>query len=159
MLAQQSVVCPVIVGREAPLSTVLHVLERTRAAHGGTLLVSGEAGIGKSRIVRAVAERARSLGFAALEGACFEADRAQPYAPLLDLVRTLAATASPALAAHWFAPAASELATLFPELRPIFPDAAPREALDPEEQRRLLFHAFGEALHALARTQPLLVVV
>src|SRR5437764_289347 len=77
MFVEQSVVCPALVGRAAPLSTVFHTLDRARAAHGGTLLVSGEAGIGKSRLVRAMAERARSLGFVVLQGACFEADRAR----------------------------------------------------------------------------------
>src|SRR5687768_265807 len=105
VIAEPSVVCPVMVGRDAPLSTVAHLLERARSGQGTTLLVSGEAGIGKSRLVRALGEQARALGFATLRGACFEADRAQPYAPVTDLVRTLAAGASPALAAHWFAPA------------------------------------------------------
>jgi len=159
MLVEQSVVCPVLIGRDAPLSTVLHTLGRARASQGSTLLVSGEAGIGKSRLVRAMVDRARPLGFVVLQGACFEADRAQPYAPILDLVRVLSATASPALAAHYFAPAAAELVTLFPELHSIFPDAAPREALDPDEDRRRLFHSFSEAVHALGKVQPLLLVV
>lgn len=159
MLVEQSVVCPVLIGRAAPLSTVFHTLDRARAGHGGTLLVSGEAGIGKSRIVRAMVERARSLGFVTLQGACFEADRAHPYAPVLDLVRVLSTTASPALAAHYFAPAGAELVTLFPELRSIFPDIPARQALDPEEERRRLFHSFSDAVHALGRVQPLLLVI
>ena len=159
MQLDQSVVCPVLIGRDAPLATARHTLERARAAHGSALLVSGEAGIGKSRLVRAMTESARSLGFVAIQGACFEADRAQPYAPVLDLVRVLAASASPALAAHCFAPAAAELTTIFPELRSIFPDVVPRQALDPEEERRRLFHSFTEAIHVLGRVQPLLVVV
>ncbi|MEO6447023.1 MAG: AAA family ATPase, partial [Gemmatimonadaceae bacterium] len=155
----QSVVCPVLIGRDAPLTTAYHTLERARAGHGSTLLVSGEAGIGKSRMVRAMAERAGALGFVSLEGACFEADSAHPYGPLLDMVRVVSATASPALAAHYFAPAASELVTLFPELRALFPEAPSRPALDPDEERRRLFHAFVESAYALARVQPLLLVV
>ncbi|MBX6331783.1 MAG: AAA family ATPase, partial [Gemmatimonadaceae bacterium] len=159
MLAEQSVVCPVLIGRAAPLSAGLHALERARGGHGGTFLISGEAGIGKSRLVRAMAERAATTGFVTLQGACFEADRAHPYAPLLDLVRVLSTTTSPALAAHYLAPAAAELVTLFPELRSIFPEAQPRPARDPEEDRRRLFHSFAEAIHALARVQPLLLVI
>jgi DNA-binding CsgD family transcriptional regulator/tetratricopeptide (TPR) repeat protein len=159
MLVEQSVVCPILIGRAAPLSTVFHTLDRARAGHGGTLLVSGEAGIGKSRLVRAMVERARSLGFITLQGACFEADRAHPYAPVLDLVRVLSTTTSAALAAHYFAPAAAELVTLFPELRSIFADTPPRQALDPEDDRRRLFHSFTEAVHALGRVQPLLLVI
>jgi predicted ATPase len=159
MIVEQSVVCPVLVGRDAPMSAVLHTLDRARDAHGSTLLVSGEAGIGKSRLVRAMVERARALGFVTLQGACFEADRAHPYAPVLDLVRVVAATASSALAGHYFAPAAAELVTLFPELRPMFPETPPRRTLDPEEDRRRLFHSFTEAVHALGRVQPLLLVI
>lgn len=159
MLVEQVVVCPILVGRDAPLSAAFHVLDRARAAHGGTLLVSGEAGIGKSRVVRAMLERARGLGFLALQGACFEADRAHPYAPLLDLVRTLSATTSPALVAHSFAPASGELVTLFPELRSIFPDTTPRQTIDPEDDRRRLFHSFTEAIHALGKIQPVLLVI
>jgi DNA-binding CsgD family transcriptional regulator/tetratricopeptide (TPR) repeat protein len=159
MMVEQSVVCPVLVGRAAPITTAAHFVDRARDSHGGTLLVSGEAGIGKSRLVRATVERARASGFVTLQGACFESDRAQPYAPVLDLVRVLATTASPALAAHYFAPAAVELVTLFPELRAIFPDATPRAAFDPQEDRRRLFHALGEAVRALGQVQPLLIAI
>ena len=159
MLADQSVVCPALIGRDAPMSTVLHTLDRARAEHGGTLLVSGEAGIGKSRIARAMVERSHELGFVALQGACFETDRGHPYAPVLDLVRVLAETASPSLAAHYFAPAATELVTLFPELRSIFPDTLPRPTLDPEQERRRLFHSFTDAVAALSAVQPLLLVL
>jgi len=159
MLVEQSVVCSVLIGRDAPLSAGFHALDRARAAHGGTLLVSGEAGIGKSRFVRAVAERARTLGFLTLQGACFETDRAHPYAPLLDLVRTSSANAFPSLAAHYFEGASTELVALFPELRSIFPNAPARQALDPEEDRRRLFHAFTEAIHALGGVQPVLLVI
>ncbi|MEP7065663.1 MAG: AAA family ATPase [Gemmatimonadota bacterium] len=159
MLVEQNVVCPVLIGRDAPLSAGWHALQRAHETHGGTLLVSGEAGIGKSRYTGALAERARSLGFITLQGACFETDRARPYAPLLDLVRTLAASASPSLAAHYFRGAGAELVALFPELRAIFPDEPVPGALDPEEERRRLFHAFTEAVSSLSDVQPLLIVI
>ncbi|MBX6365772.1 MAG: AAA family ATPase, partial [Gemmatimonadetes bacterium] len=125
----------------------------------GVLLLSGEAGGGKTRILRAAREAARGAGFLVLEGACFEADRAEPYAPLLDLLHAFLAATSPAVVAHAFAPAAPELLTVFPELRPLFPEVAGRVALDPEQDRRRLFHALASTLHALARTQPLVIIV
>jgi DNA-binding CsgD family transcriptional regulator len=159
MLVEQSVICPILIGRDAPLSAGFNALERARDAHGSTLLVSGEAGIGKSRFVKALLEHARSLEFATLQCACFETDRAQPYAPVLDLVRVTSATASQAVAAHHFAPASEELVTLFPELRSTFPDTSERRALDPEEERRRLFHSFTEAIQALGRVQPVVLVM
>jgi len=54
MPVEQVVVCPILVGRDAPLSAGFHALDRAHEAHGGALLVSGEAGIGKSRVTRAM---------------------------------------------------------------------------------------------------------
>jgi DNA-binding CsgD family transcriptional regulator/tetratricopeptide (TPR) repeat protein len=159
MLVEHNVVCPTLIGRDAALSAALHALGRARAGHGSALLISGEAGIGKSRLARDLARRAREDGFIILQGACFETDRAHPYAPILDLVRVLSAT-SAGLAAHYFASAADELVTLFPELRSVFPDATPaQDANDPEDERRRLFHSFAEAIRTLARVQPLLLVI
>jgi hypothetical protein len=59
-------------------------------------------------------EEARGAGFFVLHGACFEAERSIPYAPLLDLVRLFATSGSPALVAHVLAPAASALVSVFP---------------------------------------------
>src|SRR4249919_1376867 len=91
----RGVVCPVLVGRDIPLRSVHAVLERAAGGHGGVLLVAGEAGIGKSRMLKEAASDAKRRGFVVLRGACFEADRADPYAPLLDLVRGFADATSP----------------------------------------------------------------
>ena len=159
MFADTNVVCPILIGRSASLESGVHALTRAHTGHGGTVLISGEAGIGKSRLTHALVDRARETGFVTLGGACFEADRAHPYAPILDLVRVLASVRSPALAAHWFARAAADLVTLFPELQSIFVEATPRATLSPEEDRRRLFQSFTDSVHAIARVQPLLLVI
>src|SRR5262249_3050155 len=133
MLVEHTVVCPVLVGRAGPLSAAFQTLDHARAARGSTVLVSGEAGIGKSRLVRAMIEPAGPAGFVAAKGGCFDAARAHPYAPVLALVRVLATTVSAAVAAHYFAPGAVELVSLFPELGSVFTDTVPRRALDPED--------------------------
>jgi DNA-binding CsgD family transcriptional regulator len=160
MPVEHNVVCPTLIGRDAALSAALHALDRARAGHGSALLISGEAGIGKSRLARDLARRGRDDGCVILQGACFETDRSHPYAPILDLVRVLATTTSAGLAAHYFAAAADELVMLFPELRSVFTEAAPpRDARDPEEERRKLFHSFAEAIRTLARAQPLMLLI
>ena len=159
MLVEQNVTCPVLIGRHGPREAGLAVLDAARAARGSTLLISGEAGIGKSRMVRTLVEHARDQGFVALTGACFETDRAHPFAPVLDLVRVLASVTSPALAAHYFAPAASDLVSLFPELQSIFAGSEARRSLGPEDDRRRLFQSFSESMQLLGRRQPLLLVI
>ncbi len=155
----RSVICPVLIGREDALDTARAVLSRARSGGGGVLLISGEAGIGKSRLLREAAETARAHGFIVLQGACFETDRAVPFAPLLDLVRRFATSTSPAVAAHAFAPAAAELVRGFPELTTIFPALPTLKTLEPEQERRRLFQSIMETLSTLGRSQPVLVAI
>jgi DNA-binding CsgD family transcriptional regulator/tetratricopeptide (TPR) repeat protein len=157
MHLDHDVVCPTLIGRESQIAGLRRVLARGREGNGGVALIVGEAGVGKSRLLRAMADEARAAGFFALSGACFEAERSIPYAPLLDLVRLFASNASPALVAHILAPAASELVTIFPELAPLLPDAKPNPTIDPETNKRRLFHALAQVITQLARTQPVLV--
>jgi DNA-binding CsgD family transcriptional regulator len=154
MPLHHDVVCPALVGRELLLTATRRVLARGQEGHGRVAVIVGEAGVGKSRLLRAMTEEARAAGFFVLHGACFEAERSIPYAPLLDLVRLFATSASPALVAHVLAPAAGALVSVFPELRPLLPDTDPNPTIDPELDRRRLFHALGQVVSSLARTQP-----
>ena len=57
-----------MVGREAELATCLQAVDRMRAGMGGLLLITGEAGIGKSRLVEEPRLRAAERGVGWLEG-------------------------------------------------------------------------------------------
>ncbi len=52
VLTEPSVICPLLIGRAAPLATVRLALDRAAVGNGSTVLVSGESGIGKSRLAR-----------------------------------------------------------------------------------------------------------
>jgi len=93
LTVEQALLCPVVVVemRRWPMP-VCAFAEPVKAAEASSL-VSGEAGVGKSRLLAELITEARAGGFLLLRGGCVEADRAAPYAPLLDLVRTFAVTA------------------------------------------------------------------
>ncbi|MEP6766864.1 MAG: AAA family ATPase, partial [Gemmatimonadaceae bacterium] len=152
-------ICPVLVGRDAAIDNMRTVLSRARNSQGGILLIAGEAGIGKSRLLRETVAEAHTRGFAVFRGACFEADRATPYAPLLDLIREFSVTASRTAVAHAFAPAATELVRTFPELASIFIDVAPVDSLGSQPERLRLFHAMSETIAMIASTQPVLLSI
>ena len=59
---------PVLVGRGAELATALGLIDATARGRGGVLLVTGEAGIGKSRLVDEVCVRAGAAGMTVLVG-------------------------------------------------------------------------------------------
>ncbi|MCI0395564.1 MAG: AAA family ATPase [Chloroflexi bacterium] len=160
-LLVQPVICPVLVGRTAFLETLLHLLEQVKdnGRLFGTAVISGEAGIGKSRLVAEVKAWAARRGFHVLQGDCFEPDQALPYAPLLDLLRFFCTTRSPEEIAQEFGPAAPGLARLLPELSTWLPGLAPVAALpNPEQEKHRLFQALSHFFSRLAARQPHLLV-
>ena len=96
-----------------PLEFLSRVLDDLRAGKGQTILLAGEAGIGKTRLARETLQRARERDFFILQGRCFEQDRALPYAPLMDLLRAFLCEPD---ARESLAPFASELAPLLSAL-------------------------------------------
>src|SRR5690242_5573380 len=86
---RQTVVSPILVGRTLQVEALTNLLQRTSQGSGRAALLGGEAGAGKSRLLREMFAYATPSGMLALRGACFESDRTLPYAPLLDLARSL----------------------------------------------------------------------
>jgi DNA-binding CsgD family transcriptional regulator len=153
----RAVVCPVLIGREPALQVLDGLVSEVRAGQGRTLLVAGEAGIGKSRFV-AEAAGPRS-GLVLLEGHCFEPDRALPYAPLLDLLRSLLLLRPPEEIADWLGPTAPELVKLVPELAAVLPDVVPTATQEPEQDKRRRFHALVGFFARVAARGPVLISI
>jgi len=72
-----------LVGRRPPLRWLLRCLEEASVGKPGLVVVSGEAGIGKSRLAEALAAQAAERGFFVCRVRCDERRR-EPYGPLLD---------------------------------------------------------------------------
>src|SRR3954452_14560156 len=127
----QTIVSPLMVGRAAHLEQILSLIEqapRNALGAGRVLLVSGEAGIGKSRLVAETERLARERGLRALKGHCFETDRSLPYAPLLDLLRGCLVSARAGdvggVGPEWQA-GAPEMIKILPELSALLGDVTP----------------------------------
>jgi len=87
--ALRAVRCPLLVGRDDLLELADRRLEDAIAGRGQFLLLAGEAGIGKTRLLAAITSRAEARGFAAVAGAVAPQDRDVPAASLLDLARSM----------------------------------------------------------------------
>jgi predicted ATPase len=138
------------------------LLERSRAlARGGArqvVLVSGEPGIGKTRLASHAALRAHAEGFAVCWGACSE-DIAAPYEPWIEVCSQLVEHAPSGALDGYVAARGGEIARLARNLSHRVPDAPAPQSTDPETERFLLFKAVAELLLAVARAQPLCVVL
>src|SRR5439155_11975972 len=93
----QRVSCPVLVGRDAEVARLRAVIERAAAGEPGTVLVAGEAGIGKTRLVDEAAGHAAGLGAVVLAGGCLDVgEGVLAYAPVVEALRPLARVLGPA---------------------------------------------------------------
>ena len=146
-----TLISPVLVGREAELAVLTGAVERAAAGDAAVVIVGGEAGVGKTRLVEEVAKRARSARV--LSGACVEiGGDALPLAPLVDALRSLVRTTPAAQLDLLLGTARGPLGRLVPELDPDgtgVHDGAPAQLLDP---------VLG-LLARLSATEPLLLVI
>src|SRR5437899_4935263 len=86
-----------LVGRAAEFGRLTRVLDLAAAEEPMVALVSGDAGMGKTRLVAELATVAAARGFTVLAGRCAELGDSVPYLPLADALRN--ATTGPAAAA------------------------------------------------------------
>jgi DNA-binding CsgD family transcriptional regulator len=141
----------------------MEMLERALMAaqrnEGQCLVITGEAGVGKSRLLKEIHHRAEAEHFLTLLGYCFEQDVSFPYAPLVDALRTHFGQRSPPEIGAMLGSNASEIVKLVPELALILPDLRSTPALDPEAEKRRLFEALTQFLIHLTTAQPLLITL
>ncbi len=150
-------ITPHLVGRASQLATLQLLVEQAKGREGHLVLVSGEAGIGKSRLVAEVNTFDTTQGFLLLQGNCFPTDLTYPYAPLLDLLRSL-------FASHPATPLATELERLARDLFPLLPELVPDQTtpllpLEPEQEKRRLFAVLANFFIHLSASSPLLLII
>ena len=162
----QSIVCPVLIGRKSHFDTLVQFIEQVYDGHGQTVLISGEAGIGKTRLATEAIRYARvshsqtaTPATKIAVGRCFEPDHSLPYAPFLDLLRSFLSSYSPQDLASLLGSAASEMARLLPEFAAFLPELAAAPTLDPEQEKRRLFSALLHFFTRLSAIQPLVVLI
>lgn len=78
---------PEMIGRDAELKELEAYLDKAIEGEGSTVFISGEAGVGKTRLVNELGEIAKSRGFQVLTG-CSMHESLTPYMPFLDALRS-----------------------------------------------------------------------
>jgi DNA-binding NarL/FixJ family response regulator/Tfp pilus assembly protein PilF len=151
--------CPTLIGRTDDLATLHLLVDRAGKGQGGVALVSGEAGIGKSRLLAGVKTYAASHGFLLLQGSCFPTDHAIPYAPLLDLLRSHFSSQPIALPPPEVEPIAQAFLS---DVGHVLADGTSLPmftSLDPEQEKRHLFTALAHFFTSEANKHPVLLII
>ncbi|TFV81251.1 hypothetical protein E4P38_22580 [Blastococcus sp. CT_GayMR16] len=147
-----------LAGRDAELGLLRAEWEGACGHRAGLVLLTGEPGIGKSRLLEELAETARRSGGVVLSGRAFEGERSVFAQPLVDALASAAETL-PAARIRAAATGDGTLGRLVPELAP-FTDAVPvPPAPTPAVERSQSFAAVTGFLRRLARGGPVLVAV
>jgi predicted ATPase len=149
--------CP-LVGRVKEVLLLERALEQTRNRGLGAVLVAGDAGIGKTRLVAELADQAAASGFDVHWGRCHDGQGAPAFWPWIDALRTLTARTSPERLRRAVGTGGADLLPIVPELQDLLPEREESWVLDPETARFRLNDAASRMLQRLAATQPLLVV-
>ena len=76
--------CPVLVGRTRELDLLEDALIASNRGRGQVVVIAGEAGVGKTRLVNALRVSAARAGTAVVSGSCSEADLTLPYLPSVE---------------------------------------------------------------------------
>ena len=121
--------------------------------------MSGEPGIGKSRLADELVARAKGRGATVLFGRCWEAGGAPAYWPWMQSLRVYVRDSDPETLSREAGPGASELTHLLPELRRLLPGLPEPESADSEGARFRLFDATAEFLRRASQRRPLVLVL
>ena len=149
-------VSPMLVGRASELDALVRALDASGAGHPVHQLIAGEAGVGKSRLVRELVTSARARGVRVLAGGCADiGDGGVPYGPIVEAIRSLARDLDEQTLGSVLGDARGDLSRLVPSLgAEPEPLPAPSEFLQP----RLLDAVLG-LLQRLAARDPVLFVI
>jgi class 3 adenylate cyclase len=148
--------CPTLVGREEQLFALEDALLAAHRGESRFVALGGEAGMGKTRLARELATRARRLDWQVLWGACSEAELPLPYLPLVEALGNYLSGEDVERLTAQLGAARLELAQLFPQLGGNEP---PASLGDPAQAKLRLFEAVVALLAIPAREHGLLLVV
>ncbi len=146
-------------GRHDELERLARRLEAAGSGSGGLVLLVGEPGIGKTRILEEFTARARSRGAQVVWGRCFEGELSRPFGPFAEAIVTYAKESDIELLRQEIGSFGGVVAKIAPELRERLPDLAEPAALAPEEERHRLLDAVAQVLWVVSRRAPLVLVL
>ncbi|HEY1655697.1 MAG TPA: AAA family ATPase [Candidatus Tumulicola sp.] len=142
------------VGRHAEMGRLLEAWSRAARGRGTCVFVGGEAGIGKSRLVREFAHSVEDRGGRVLFGATGAPETAA-YESIVDALHSALPLVASLRSDMWLA----AVAALLPEIRARVTKLPELPALDAESERIRLFEALNRCLAGLAAPRPLLLVL
>jgi tetratricopeptide (TPR) repeat protein len=156
------------VGRDRELQQLAQALERAAAGHGQAVVVVGEAGVGKSRLVWEFSRSHRTHGWLVLESGSVSYGKATPYLPVIELLKAYCRIQERDDPRAIRERVAGKLLMLDRAMEPLLTpllalldvpiDDKAWEALDPPQRRRQTLDAVKRLLLRESQVQPVLLI-
>ena len=141
------------------MQLIASLLRDARKGAGKTLIVSGEGGVGKTRILTEASARARQDGWNVVTGRAYAVETGIPYALFSDALLPFIRSIEPGSLAVLTRGGAAELAYLFPALGSSGDRERAGAGLDASDFKARLLWNFSQFLGRLAAKQPLLLIL
>ena len=171
-----------LVGRDTEMQLICELLDTValdKPVGARALTISGEVGVGKSRLLAEMCIQASARGFRVLEGRTYEAGARFPYLPFIEALRPVLRSSSVQQLRRYVGldhendtshpidapisltgtPLVAALARLFPELPRIVRVTLTQEVLSPDQEKFRLFDAIATLLERMAMERPLLLCI
>src|SRR2546421_1121320 len=171
-----------LVGRDLEMQlmcTLLDTVALDRQVGARALTISGEMGVGKSRILAEMCVEARARGFRVLEGRAYESGAMFPYLPFMEALRPVLRSSTAKQLRRYVGieegdstpssitttiflmgtPLVTALSSLFPELPRMVQVTVTSEVLSPDQVKFRLFDAIATLLERMAMDRPVLLCI
>src|SRR5690606_19174528 len=132
------------------------LLEEGAAGRGGMIIVSGDGGVGKSRLLKAAVAEAEQKGWCCLVGRAYPVETGIPYSPFADAFVPMLRAMEPNALATLTRGSEADLRRLFPAIGGLAPEEG---AYDPAEVKARLLWNFTQFVSRLAARKPVLLVL
>lgn len=155
----------VLIGREKEMQRLQQAYAQTRNGDARVFVISGEPGIGKTRLAREFARHVeaeqRDEPAIVLRGHCYEMAGSLPYQPIVEVLTTVIRSSDEVQLRTLTNGAgyANDLAKIVPEIRTLLPNLPAVESSGPELERRNLYSAVAHFFNALATIRPTVVIL
>ena len=148
-----------MVGRGDEFQTLRQRWEAASQGQEQLVMLSGEPGVGKTRLASEFIAYARLQGAAVLQGGCYEYEASIPYLPLSEGLREWASAQPEAQLRERLGDLAAEMARLAPEIEARIGPLHPNPPLPPQEEGLRLFDHFARFLQGLSAGNGLLLFI
>ncbi len=153
----QQIVQGRLVGRQTELKTLRQHWQQSQSGQAQLVLISGEPGVGKTRLANEMISYARLQGARLLRGGCYEYEATVPYLPVAEALRDWVHGQSPQQLEEKLRDYASELAKLAPEIEVKIGPLEPNPALSSDQERMRMFDHVARFFSDIAVDRGLLI--